>query len=288
MHATLPKKLRSADVRVVIYGEHSQDWMAALAPGAPVWDRMDGVNEVLVVPDRPGASIPAPERLDSSTIVIPLLETHAKNRPRHYLSLVPDDHAIDTLADKAAFAAYVQAQGLARYCPELFESIGEARFPCVLKRVDLNVSRGITITRTPEELSQRLQQAPWAGHRVILQAAVPGETEYVTHCVCKDGQIRWHCSFAYDMNSAQVVKNIKTSVIRTRAVATPPRILSQIEQLLAPLAYDGPCNVDYKISETGDIVVFEINPRLGGSLMHPQRVDSLHGALSQIIDAALN
>ena len=76
VRSALRKAGQSSPVRVVIYGEHSPDWMTALAPGAPVWNGMTGVDEVLHVPDAPSAQIPKPARRGTRTVVIPLMEGH--------------------------------------------------------------------------------------------------------------------------------------------------------------------------------------------------------------------
>jgi hypothetical protein len=273
-------------LRVVIYGEHSPDWMTALAPGAAVWTGMPDVDEVLLVPDRPGVVIPEPRHGGTRTVVIPLMEDHTRHCPPHYLSLVPDHRSIDVLADKAAFADYVRTEGLGELCPETYESAADAVFPCVLKRANLNAGQGVVIARSLPDLMSRLAQEPWAGHTCILQSLEREPVEYVTHCVCRDGRILWHCTFAYEADARDLIRTANM-VNPVRPVAASASGLEQIETLLVPLGYCGPCNVDYKISNSGKLAVFEINPRLGGSLMRPENVDYLQGALSCIIEAAL-
>jgi carbamoylphosphate synthase large subunit len=260
--------------------------MAALGPDSPVWSSMIDVDEVLLVPDSPAAPIQEPSRRGIRTIVIPLMEEHIRHCPRQYLSLIPDELSLVTLGNKAAFAAYAEASGLAHLCPKTYANIDEAVFPCVLKRVDLNAGYGVTIVRSPLEVKWHLQDFPWYWRHAILQSLTAGSTEYVTHCICKGGQILWHCSFAYEMDSPERIRT-PFHMDRSRPATTPAFILSQIEKFLLPLAFTGPCNVDYKISDGGNIVVFEINPRLGGSLMMPRNVDQLSGALSHLINAAL-
>lgn len=274
-------------VRVIIYGEHSSDWMTALAPGAPVWRRMPDVGEVLLIPDIPGAIIPKTPRADARTVIIPLMESHARHRPRQYASLVPDGRSIDVLANKAAFAAYARAHGFGYLCPQTYASSADAVFPCVLKRLDLNAGEGVAIVGSPLELKARLEEYPWDGWPVILQSLAAGATEYVTHCVCRNGRILWHCSFAYEAYPLGSIRN-SANVATVRPVTASAFSLSQIETFLAPLSYSGPCNADYKLSADGKITVFEINPRLGGSLMMPANVGYLHGALRHIVDTALD
>jgi len=276
----------SAPVRVIIYGEHSADWMAALGPGAPVWGRLPNVSDVAVVPDHPVARIATRLRQNARTVVIPLMESHARHRPRRFASLVPDDRAIRILGNKAAFADYVSGIGRNDLAPRTFAGAAEAMYPCVLKRVDLNAGSGIVVVHSGEELAARLNDDLWRGRPFVLQSFVPGGPEYVAHCVARNGRVLWHCAYAYEVDRDVSIRTPgNTSAVHPVALA--PRHLAQIESLLSPLSYSGPCNIDYKLSDEGDIVVFEINPRLGGSLMRPDKIDDLQAVLSCIITEAM-
>ena len=60
----------------------------------------------------------------------------------------------------------------------------------------------------------------------------------------------------------------------------------QIEAVLRPLAFSGPCNVDYKRTADGRLQIFEINPRLGGALLLKSNAGLLRQALGHIFAAA--
>jgi predicted ATP-grasp superfamily ATP-dependent carboligase len=273
-------------VRVVIYGEHSPDWMAALGPGAPVWSRMGHVTDVVVVPDHPVARIATRLRWNARTVIIPLMETHTRHRPRRHASLVPDDRALRILSDKAAFADYLSHIGRSNLAPRTFANHADATYPCVLKRIDLNGGHGVVVVHSREALAARLNDDMWRGRPFVLQSFVAGGPEYVAHCVARNGRVLWHRAYAYEVDPRAAIRT-PGNTGASHPVALAPHHLAQIESLLLPLAYSGPCNIDYKLSDAGDIVVFEINPRLGGSLMQPDKIDDLHGALSCIIREAM-
>jgi len=44
--------------------------------------------------------------------------------------------------------------------------------------------------------------------------------------------------------------------------------------------------VNYKLLRNGDISIFEINPRLGGSLMNPRNREFLRQAMAHIVHNA--
>lgn len=285
----LPKRLTfphaaatgAQPVRVIIYGEYAHDWFLALL-NPQLWADIENVVEVLRVPDRPGVRLPAPVVAGSRTVVVPLSNENTRHCPPHQNALVPDGRALDTFGNKGAFAAFMAANGLAGFCPTVFATDDEATFPAVLKRADLDAGAGIAVVRSRDELARLRQEHPWRGKDCVLQALVPGALEYVTHCVCRDGRILWHGTFAFEMEHAEQIRAGIQRLTVSPATASP-RVLDQIARVLALVGYTGPCNIDYKLSPEGDVIIFEINPRFGGTLMLPAHVRCLREALTCII-----
>jgi carbamoylphosphate synthase large subunit len=193
--------------------------------------------------------------------------------------------AIATLEDKARFAAYMAASGFTDYCPRTYADRQQAIFPCMLKRTDLSASLGVAIVQSAAHLDELLHSPTFEDHPYILQAIVPGSVEYATYCVCKDGRVLWNCSFATDVGSPVAIKREDNALSR-QAITTQDAVIRQIEAVLRPLAFSGPCNVDYKLSADGRIQIFEINPRLGGTLMLPAQAEQLRAAMTCIIEHA--
>jgi len=277
---------RSKNICVIIYGQHSPDWMAALAADAMVWKKIPAVKKVSIVAASANASVPGARRNRRQTVIIPLMEEHVASCPAGYPSLIPARLSMKLFSDKAEFAKYAAANGLAGFCPTSYANGAHAVFPCVLKRAELNGGQGVAIVESPDHLHSLLNDTMWRGKPFALQSLISGTTEYVTHCVCLNGRILWHCSFTFDLESPATVRGAAKPTT-ARLTATSAHCLRQIERFLAPCRYTGPCNVDYKQLENGEIAIFEINPRLGGSLMQPQYVELLRGALSCIIENAL-
>lgn len=290
---SLPKRLTfpqaaqagGQPVRVVIYGEFAHDWFPALL-NQQLWPDIAGVVEVLRVPDTPRVRLPAPAVAGSRTVIVPLSNENTRNCPSNLHALIPDRRALDTFGNKASFAAFMAANGLAGLCPRVFASDDDATFPAVLKRADLAAGEGIAIVRSRDELARLREEDTWRGKDCVLQALVSGALEYVTHCVCQDGRILWHCSFACEMEQAEQIRAGTLRQTVSPATASP-RVLDQIGRVLALVDYTGPCNVDYKVSPQGDVIFFEINPRFGGTLMLPAHVRRLREALACIVDHAV-
>ncbi|MEO7932899.1 MAG: hypothetical protein ABIT76_07055 [Chthoniobacterales bacterium] len=256
--------------------------MRTLAPLALLWDGVPGVREVLHVPVD---GVVPPQNCWQKTVVIPLMESHMGLRPVSWPALAPSDLAVRTLADKAAFFRHAQVLNLTSHVPAMFDSLDEAQFPCVLKRTDLNSGKGVEIVTSRQHAEELMTHAPFAGKSCILQALVRHTGEFVAHCVCKDGRILWHCVYFYEPQENAPIQGPAVQGNRRRAVAQPG-LLAVLESFLTPLAFSGPCNADYTLGPNGEIILFEINPRLGGSLMSQSNVADLRAALSCIIQHA--
>lgn len=278
--------LLDAKVRVVIYGTFHPSWMTALGPGAPVWGLVKSVAEVVVVPHEANAEIPPSRDPETISVIVPLLEMHAKHIPKGLPSLVATAQAIDTLADKARFAQFVAGTAFADFSPKAYRNVYEAKTPFLVKRADLFAGMGVSLIRSAEYLRYAMTNPVFIGKPVILQEFIPGATEYVTHAVCKDGAILWERTFACAMDGPYELR--KGAQHQTPAlIDTPPGVVDAIEIVTRRLGYDGPLAADFKIA--GDRpIFFEINPRFGGTLMRPEHVGLLAQALTTYIEAALS
>jgi predicted ATP-grasp superfamily ATP-dependent carboligase len=264
--------------RVVVYGAFFSDWNAALIDRA-MWQAIPGVVEVMRLIHT--SQVAGLGHFQGDTLIVPLGEEHIRQCPAGYLSLVPDLHTLDVLADKARFAEFMEETGLAALCPQTYRHREDVEFPCLLKRVDQNGAYGIELVSSADQLDVLLNSKLFAGQKHVLQAFVPGQTEYATHCVCRDGEILWSCSFSRAMGPVPRIGGLDhDSVV---PVTLPPQVRAQIADVLARLHFSGPCCVDHKIRESGDVAIFEINPRFGGSLMTSANRAFLGQALACIV-----
>lgn len=273
----------AAEIRVVIFGTHSDDWMQALQPGAAVWALLPEVKELGLVPEATCHSWVPPRDNAPLTMVIPLMERHVMWCPRGCFGLVPNLNSVLTLGNKAHFARHAHEVDLDAYCPRVYAQLGELVYPVVLKRTDLNAGSGVALVRSECEMRQLLNIDPWRGEQVLFQEAIEGCSERVTHAVCQHGRIVWQVTFEYELPAPHAIQ--RPGVARVlRVVDADPATLACLEAFVRPLRYTGPCNIDYKLREDGVApIVFEVNPRLGGSLMLKQNVDHLAACLRQMI-----
>ncbi|WP_342152572.1 hypothetical protein [Methylorubrum sp. SB2] len=272
----------SESVAITIFGRHVANWMRALDENAPVWTKLSGVRSVRVLErSSPGFDLP-PDPAQGRPVLIPLLEPHIRSRPPGYFTLCPSREALDTLADKRAFAAYVRRQGLDALAPAVYDTVEEARFPCLAKPIARNGGQGIRLLHDREAYEAFSASPAWAAHPHILQAFLAEEQDYSTYLFCRAGRIAWHRTFRYVVAPEAPIRgpvSYPASEVRTLCDAH----LADLERFLIPLAHDGPCNVDHKILPDGTLQVLEINPRLGGSLIMPDYLDDLAANLALVI-----
>lgn len=282
VHLDLPDAAKRPEphFRVVVFGAFLSDWNAPLIDPL-TWQGVPGVVEVVRVLDAAQiATLPATR---ADTIVIPLGEDHIRSCPSDRRSLIPDSHALETTGDKALFAKYMDGEKLSALCPTTYRTLDEVVFPCMLKRLDQNGGYGIEIVASREQLGAFLKTDVFAEQEYIVQEFIPGDTQYTFHCVCKDGEILWSYTLASETGGAtQIGLNPTTAT----PVTPSPRTVSQLATILARLRFSGPCCANYKILPSGDIALFEINPRFGGSLMLATDRSALRQALSCVITNA--
>jgi len=278
-----PRRLRITDagprgLRVLLYGIPYADWNATLCD-PELWRGLRVVSEVRRVP---GWHLLLPRR--AGTILIPMKTEHHLGAPRRYPGLLADREAIGMLADKSRFPVWMAAHGFASDMPAVYADGDSATFPCVVKRHAFSASVGVEIATSRAHLDAILQSRWFRGKPAVLQALVPGTVEYATFLLCDRGRILWDATFASTMAGPAVIKNDDNPGER-RVVATPPQALERFAGILGALRYSGPCAIDYKRRDDGRPAIFEINPRLGGTLMMPAHAAMLRDALAKLIEA---
>jgi hypothetical protein len=277
-------------IRVVIIGTGFPDWAQALFAGAPVWARLDQVREVVQLPSvGHWAGLPA-DSLGDRTLVIPLMEQDVLACIRHpqikSLALLPTEQALLTLRDKAKFAHYVLTQGLGEFQPVLYRHTHALKFPVAIKRTDLHAGNGIARADSLVQFLDLLGKRPFAGETVLATEWIEGGQEYVTHAVVVRGRIRWHQSFEYRLEPGQVLRR-GSAGRHVRPIIVPNDVLRVFEALLSPLDYSGICNIDFKLTPERRLKIFEVNPRLGGSLLRREYLGFLTQAFQALLDPDL-
>ena len=269
MAIALVRPLRGAlGATVVIKGFHTTEWERAIGPESSLWSQIPSVKRV-VCEGKPGSAIR--QGRFGRVVTIPLMERDILACDTAYEKAVPSAAAVEILRNKAAFAEYLIARELQQDAPVVYGAIEEVQYPFVLKRVDLNGSKGVRLVRSRAEYEDVRTHEPWLGYPCLLQEFIPGCVEYTMNAFFRKGRVVWSKAFSFEFEE----EGIKPVGYPGKHHEPTPGERETVERILRPLRYIGPVNIDYKIRPDGSPAILEINPRFGGSLMKPRNIDHL-------------
>ncbi|RVT97673.1 hypothetical protein EOD42_07610 [Rhodovarius crocodyli] len=178
---------------------------------------------------------------------------------RHSPNAIVPTAASEALChDKLAFNLAVMEAGLGKHIPAIVEVPDS--FPVILKRrrdawgEHSRILHGLP----PSALDP-------AEH--FLQAYIPGNEEWATHLLLRNGQVMFEATIRYEMPLGPYVKGIRMGELRSEWQTDETPHLECFQRILQAVGFtEGTCCFDYRVHE-GVPLVFELNPRFGGSLM---------------------
>lgn len=114
---------------------------------------------------------------------------------------------------------------------------------------------------------QAAVDAVLADPAMYLENYVVGPREYCMHVLFDRGRRLFAALSTYDHDRRHYVQGVSDQPSPTSIVPCDdmPRIF---HELLTALDYRGAASIDYKVDETGQIKIFEVNPRIGGSIAY--------------------
>jgi carbamoyl-phosphate synthase large subunit len=151
-----------------------------------------------------------------------------------------------------------------------------ATYPLFIKPRFGRGSRGIGKVENRQGLIAFLSKSSYAAENLLCQSYLPGTEYTVSVIVWRDGEVQ-----------AVVPKEIVSKIGVTRIAITRKNI--KIHQLCSDiqkkLNANGPFNVQLKLDNHGNPIIFEINPRFSTSitLTMASGIDELGGLLSQAL-----
>ena len=202
-------------------------------------------------------------RLEDFDAVVPLQIKHYKPlacRPelRGRKFFHPSPEVVSLCDDKLRLTQFLIAQGFGDFVPALRSS--GAPYPYIRKKrkgwwgIDYQIVKGQEAERGLD-----LNDDAW-----FAQTFVPGRAEFATHILRTGGTIRYTSTFVYEMATPAFIRGARDTPLRTRFI--PGCVyLDVFSEILARLEYEGTACIDYKVVR-GQPVLFEVNPRFGGSL----------------------
>jgi predicted ATP-grasp superfamily ATP-dependent carboligase len=202
-------------------------------------------------------SFAALDRIDTTRFdaVIPLRTEHYAAIPSHAPNcILPDAQVVALCDDKLALRNRLAALGFASILPP--DVTGPRDYPCLLKPRHGEFGAGIRVLNCPGPVPE--------GY--FLERLVPGEREYALHLLVSKGLIVYHQAIRYEMEGEGLIRS-ETCVPKAVHLIDAKPFLAWAGDLVATLEYEGVCCLNFKMLE-GQPMLFEINPRFGGSLIY--------------------
>jgi carbamoylphosphate synthase large subunit len=225
------------------------DWIG------PVRERLDGARYEAHFGDFQDADF---TEFDA---VVPLrLSDYAPMRVRPARSfLIPDKRTVQVTHDKMRFNEFLAGNGFGELVPTVYD--GTVEYPFIYKKHHDQAGINSKIILTPDE-REAFERSIEPGE-YYKQRYVGGRNEYTTHVLSVDGTPRFRATVEFTFDGDHFVRGVNFEQRSVERIATP--FEDVFAAILKTLAYTGTCCFNYKI-EDGRPLIFEVNPRVGGSL----------------------
>ena len=267
---------------VVIYGKGLwSSWKDALGAESDFWKGFSSIEKVIEVDD---IDFPLEDVCKdyNKVVLIPLSVQDNFNHPKGCLTLVSSHDTLNTFNNKELFYKFLERNGLKEYFPKLLNITSNTpEFPFIMKRLDLYAGVGIALIWDQKRYEWALNNHRFKDQEYLVQEYIEGDVEYVTQVMCKDGEILWNVTF-----EGPVPKDGKVNMgpfAENKIVTMEPEVLDVFRKIFNIANYSGPANVNFKLRD-GKPIIFESNPRFGGSMFLPM----FRPQLKQSITALLN
>jgi predicted ATP-grasp superfamily ATP-dependent carboligase len=182
-----------------------------------------------------------------------------KNAGIHSLFDV-DSNIIQKMSDKKQFYDYVVQHNLINLVPRHFRHALNDNILVIVKPKNGSFSCGVYKKRLNEVQPHEFENC-------VVQEYIKHPTEYAGYFASHNGKITHSFAYAENYGDGEFIKHeggIWTDVKQHR-VELDNNIIGKIQKFVEPCSFTGTFSVDFKIVN-GKLYVFEINPRIGGSM----------------------
>ena len=170
----------------------------------------------------------------------------------------PSRAAVSLCDDKLKLAEFLAGEGFAQYVP--VRRSPRLPYPYIWKKRRGWWGMHAHIVNGPDdERNLKLNDKNW-----FAQTLVPGSVEFATHFLRVDGEIRYVSTVTHQMAAPAFVNGVQDAPLHS-SFQRGCEFLEIFSAMLDRLEFEGTACIDYKVVD-GKPVVFEINPRFGGSL----------------------
>jgi len=203
-----------------------------------------------------------PELFD---IVIPLSLNAQKyiNKYNQYLinrkAIVPSDYCIDLCNNKFNFYKFLIDNNFNDFVPVVN---CHQKFPYILKKNIGEFGLGTIIINNENDERENIKKIN--SEKYFTQEYINGKEEYTAHIICVNNKIIYFRVLMFVFSETCFVKGKYFEPERV-VIVNHEKYKKLFEDILFIMDYHGICCFNYKVCD-GNVKIFEINPRFGGSL----------------------
>jgi carbamoylphosphate synthase large subunit len=193
-------------------------------------------------------------------------------------AIMPRKDIIEIFMCKKKFSLYVEQHDLSQYVPKTYASHAETiDSTCMLFIVKPHIttsgcgSQIVTRAKQTSRFNPRTARTmrtinPTHFNNNIIQEYITNDKEYVAHIIAENGRIAHCIVYMYLFCNPVHIRRGCISRFPVTKITSDQHVIDVLEKFLLPCGYTGICNIDF-IIDNDNVKVFEINPRLGGSLI---------------------
>jgi len=191
-----------------------------------------------------------------------------------------DSTILDVLCNKKKFSDYVISQNLIEYSPKIYDKLCDRNNNqlVVLKPPYSYYSVGVYTKNISEVNDDEFDN-------FSIQEYIKHRKEYAGYFVSYKGFVTHAFAYVSKYPSDTFIKHAGgiCDGIPQKRLDLPIKVIKIVEKFLRPASFTGTCCFDFKIVD-GKMKVFEINPRLGGSLKIPENEDDFITIIKKLIE----
>jgi hypothetical protein len=189
---------------------------------------------------------------------------------------------IDIFSNKKMFDQYVMKFNLNKYVPQRYTYNDNSDKLVIVKPPCGGSSIGMYLSKI-RDLSKEVFDTK------LVQEYIKEDTEFTGNLVVQDGHILFGFVYYRYYGDRYYIKHDSQDFTVQYKAPISQKYLDILEKFLLPVKYTGVCNVDFKlVGPKEKIVVFEINPRLGGSLFFHNHYDDLAVMIFHLMNVNFN
>lgn len=209
--------------------------------------------------------------IEEKTILFPLFENDMLNLYQKDLSrftcCMPKHMDIIIFRTKNFFYEYCKAHDLTFYIPNTYSNINDLQNSNAEKFI---IKPTVAEYGNNTFIRDKIDINDSSFHNNVIQEYIPNNKEYVAHIVAKQGKIQCCIVYCYYYDESYHIKGGQFKPKTITKITLEQKYIDQMEKFLIYVKYTGACNFDFLLPD-GQLKVMEINPRLGGSLLHNKK-----------------